>query len=478
MQKNFATDDHAQLLESNDGRAFHYFERSEKITKSASDAVGRDVIAAHMPDDKHFGVHLISMGAEEDFGANRNGDSASRAALIKYHPSFEKFGHVFREHNNRCAKTQGIGKVVHAAYNNRMHRGELLIHVEKDKAPDLYKQAREGRELSWSMSMRLPHDRCSCCDKTSRDRSSYCSHLRDSMLKYVPSFQKYAYARNEDDVKFFDISEVKKRADRIATYLGYTFADEGMAKVAAEGDVFVSGLEWAELYGRSPEVISFLPWEAQTLCKIARAIDFVRSADAETLDVAVASIPRPISAENLETLRLPDFRSVGGELAKKAMILSFASFASVITGTSVEELRKKAEFCKVENEKIPNLAEEMEQLDGACCGAALGAMVAPDDFGTTFAPEKDSIDALIRSVGEDLGMTVAPITKRTITITIKSASLRPKTPIVREFNHYYEGVANAYGYYLVKAAHQALSRPHVSENLLVRTLAAMQLFPA
>lgn len=479
MYKDFATDDQPRVIEANDGRAFHFFERSEKITKSASDAVSREVISRFMPDDHHFGVHLVSMGAEEDYGHNRNADSASRHSLRTYHPTFEKFGHVYREHLNKNPKTQGIGNVVHAAYNERMHRGELLIHINKDKAPDLYKKARARQELSWSMSMRLPFDRCSCCDKKSRDRTQYCGHLKSgSITKYLDAFEKYAYARNEDDVKFFDISEVKRRADRIATYLNYQFSDGDMAKAAAEGDVVISGADWADFYGRNDTVtVAFTPWESLTLSKLAKAIDFVRQADPDTRDVIAASVPRALSRANIEILAQPDFRSVGGELAKKAMVLSFADFASIITGVSVEELRKKAEFSDVENDKVPGLAGDMEQQDGACCGEALGDMVAPDVCGTSFSPEKDSIDTLIKNVGDDLGMTPSPVTQRTITITIKSASLRPKPVVARKFDPYYEGMANAYGFYLVKAAHQVLDNPHVSENLFMRTLAGMQLFP-
>lgn len=38
---------------------------------------------------------------EEHFGPNRNGDSISMDALRECHPTFEKLGHVFREHKNR-----------------------------------------------------------------------------------------------------------------------------------------------------------------------------------------------------------------------------------------------------------------------------------------------------------------------------------------------------------------------------------------
>jgi hypothetical protein len=262
-----------------------------------------------MPPDGKFGIHLVTMGSEEDFGANRNFDSASRKSLETYHPTFEKFGCVFREHKNKCQKTEGIGQVKMARYNPKMGRGELIVWVDKDKAPDMYKQAKDGKELSFSMSMRLAHDRCSCCDKTAKRVSSYCDHLKNSMGKYVPEFRKYAYARNEDDVKFFDISEVKRRADRIATYLGYSFNPDDMAKSASAEDHIITGADWAAHYG-NVEPALFTPWEMDTLRKMAAELSFVRNTDSNTRYTLFASLPLAISNDNVETLAKADFRSV------------------------------------------------------------------------------------------------------------------------------------------------------------------------
>jgi len=477
MIKSFATDDHAAVADAAGGSMFQLFERSDKMTKSASDAIGRADIQAHMPPDTHFGVHLISMGAEEDFGANRNGDSASRESLRKYHPTFEKFGHVFREHRNRDPKTEGKGFVKLARYNERMNRGELFVWVDKEKAPDMYKAAKDGKELSWSMSMRLPYDRCSCCDQKSRNTSNYCSHLRNNMLKWEPDFKKFAYARNEDDVKFFDISEVKRRADRIATYLGYTFSDETMRKAASEGDMVITGAAWAEFNGHIAEPVPFAPWETVTLEKLAAAEEYIRNASPEELDALRSIASSRVSNDVLQKLAAADFRSVGGELAQRGIILDFASFSAMVTGESPDDLRKSADFRDVEGLKLPFLLSDLLAQGGCQCGEEAARAVEPDEYGCMLSPDKDNIDRLIGDVGEHLGMTPEKTSKRALTIIIKQASqpLRDRS-VAHTFEPFYEALTEAYGRYLVKASHIAKDVKGVSPGLLFRSIAALQFF--
>ena len=475
MLKQFATDDHGELIDAAGGSAFQFFERSDKMTKSASDAISKKDVEAHMPPDSHFGIHLISLGMEEDLGPNRNGDSWSRESVGRHHKSFEKFGCVFREHKNKCQKTQGVGQVKLARVNDRMKRGELIIWVDKEKAPDMYKQAKEGKELSFSMSCRLPADRCSCCNHAAKRVADYCGHLKQSMLKYVPEFRKFAYARNEDDVKFFDISEVKRRADRIATFLGYSFSPDDMAKAASE-DRVITGAEWADHYG-NVEPVSFAPWETETLRKLATEVAFVKNADQHTLNVLVASLPRALSHQDLEKLAKADFRSVGGELANRGIILDFGSFASIVTGKSVDDLRKEADFRDIEGLRIPELIEAMQEQDGCACGDEAANAVAPDSYGCAFSSEKDVIDNLMDDVATNLELKPPAAAERAMTITIKMASI-PQTSKVAALDPFYSALAESYGHYLVKAAHMAKDAPGVSANMLFRSVAALQIFKA
>lgn len=476
MEKTFCTDDHPEVLAAAEGHAFTYFDRSDRMTKSASDVISRKDIQEHMPPDTHFGVHLVTMGDEETFGPNRNADSASQRALQKYHHTFEKFAHVYREHANRDPKTQGVGVVKLARVNDAMHRGELIVWVDKDKAPDMYKKAKEGKEQSWSMSMRLPHDECSCCKKKSRTTAEYCDDLKHHLLTFRPGFKKFAYARNEENIKFFDISEVKRRADRIATYLGY-FGDS-LHKAASDGSPLISGAQWAEHLNGKRSVTPFTPWEELTLEKMASFVRLAKDLDNSTWDTFARMSPATLSDQDvINTLAAPDFRSVGGELTKRAMLLNFPTFAAIITGRPVVELQKDACLCEAMNAKLPTLLEELLRNGGSQCGEEAAAAVTPDECGCSFAPQKDAIDQLIRSVGDNLGMTDPAVRGRTLNITIiKRAALRDGKKVVRSLDPYYSAMVEAYGHYLVKAAHQILKCPNVSEKMLLNSIAASLLF--
>ena len=440
------------------------------MTKSASSVISQQDIQNHMPPHSHFGVHLISMATEEDFGANKNGDSTSRNALDKYHNTFEKYGSVFREHKNRCAKTQGIGQVKLARYNAAQGRGELLIWVDKDKAPDMHKKAKEDKELSWSMSMRLPFDRCSCCDKKSKTVAEYCGHLKRAMLKYVPEFRKIAYARNEDDIKLFDISEVENRAERIATYLKY-FGTDDMAK-AASSDIIIPGAEWGSYqHADLANVVEFDPWHRLTLSKLAAAVDYVRSATPIELQGLAATAPKATGADWRAAARA-DFRDIAGALAKKAMILPFGEFVSMIESKPLADIEADSDFKKVEACELPGLIDSMTESESCGCGPELSNMVSPDDCGGLFSAAKDSIDNMVETVGDNLGMTPQPVRERVITISIKSASLKTSETVEQSF---YKSAATAYGCYLVKAAHLALETPNICERTLLRGIAAMLL---
>lgn len=77
-------------------------------------------------------VHLISHGASDFWGANRNGDGFKSATCREHCHTFEKFARFYRNHQNKDpAKSYGFPKF--AAYNAAMHRVELLAILNATK---------------------------------------------------------------------------------------------------------------------------------------------------------------------------------------------------------------------------------------------------------------------------------------------------------------------------------------------------------
>ena len=61
-------------------------------------------------------IHLIAIGATEDYGPNRNGDGFKRAFLREAHPTFKKHGALYRDHINKEYEKR-YGDVEKTAFN-------------------------------------------------------------------------------------------------------------------------------------------------------------------------------------------------------------------------------------------------------------------------------------------------------------------------------------------------------------------------
>ena len=102
-----------------------------------------DFISKFKPDPKFLYIHVIAMGAGEFYGCNKNGDYFPERSLIAYHKTFETNAKVFKEHNNKPT-SPSYGFVPISWYNPEMHRVELILAIDKEKAPDVVQQVEAG----------------------------------------------------------------------------------------------------------------------------------------------------------------------------------------------------------------------------------------------------------------------------------------------------------------------------------------------
>ena len=214
------------------GTGAEIIRREGELTKQASTIFGVDYDELK-PDDKSVGIHVVALGDEEHYGANRNADTFPKEACVKYHDTFVKHGHVFRHHMNKQAE-KAIGKIVKSAYNEPMGRIELFIHADKEKAaPELERLEKEG-EIPFSMAARVPYDVCSICGamrKQAGDESE-CDHVANHLGDLMDDGRR-VFTRNTEP-QWFDISFVGRPADRIAWNLKVASALELDSVKAAE----------------------------------------------------------------------------------------------------------------------------------------------------------------------------------------------------------------------------------------------------
>lgn len=167
------------------------------------------------PPDGMTGIHLVALGDSEAYPMNRNGDLFPKEACVKYHDTFVKYGHVFQHHRNKDPE-KAIGQIKAAAYNPDMHRIELYIWADNEKARDHLDRLEKTGEVSFSMAAKVPFDRCSCCGairKQAGDENE-CDHVKYSLGKIAEDGSQIG--TYNDEPTWFDISFVGRPADRIA----------------------------------------------------------------------------------------------------------------------------------------------------------------------------------------------------------------------------------------------------------------------
>ena len=192
-----------------------------EIVKSASELSKQASTIFHKEYDEMkppkgmTGIHLVALGDSEAFPMNRNGDLFTKAACEKYYDTFVKHGHVYEHHRNKDPK-KSIGQIKAAAYNPDMHRIELYIWADNEKAHDHLERLEKTGETSFSMACTVPNDRCSVCGaiREKPGDKSECDHIKYSLGKIAEDGTQIG--TYNDEPKWFDISFVGRPADRIA----------------------------------------------------------------------------------------------------------------------------------------------------------------------------------------------------------------------------------------------------------------------
>ena len=191
-------------------------------------------------------ILLNALGAYEYWSSNNNGDAFPEWSLKSMVPppsvqkiidtkvkeripmfnipsctdygtgSFVQHAKVYQHHVNKDPNI-ACGDVTAAAYNDVMHRTELIVFVYQQRAPDIVKMIDDGVPIPFSMGAKLPFDVCSICSNVARNRAEYCEHLKNELRQFYPDGRK-VFSYNYFP-RFFDISKVSVPADKSAWML-------------------------------------------------------------------------------------------------------------------------------------------------------------------------------------------------------------------------------------------------------------------
>jgi len=216
------------------------------LTKTAAEfsPETRGYIKQITPEDGKTYLLISAMGDGEFWGSNRNGDFFPTKALDEHHKTFES-AYVYKHHANKDPD-KAYGRVLFSARNPRMHRVELIIVIDHEKAPDVIERIENGEFPDVSMGCKVPYDICNYCGHVSRRVKDYCDDLRYRMNEIMPGGKK-VYAINTRP-RFFDLSFVFRGADKTGKTLAKVASDNG-AGIPNETRSIPSAILAQEVYG-------------------------------------------------------------------------------------------------------------------------------------------------------------------------------------------------------------------------------------
>lgn len=473
-------DDNEALLRSveRNGEAMVSLINTDRGIKSAaSNLISKDVLEKYRPtDDNTACIHLIAMGNSDQYGFNKNGDWFSGDVLEKTAHTFVTNGHMFREHRNNDPK-KAIGTIKYANYDPKgMQRVELIVHMDKDKAEEEYQMAKEGKDLSFSMSCRVPNDRCSICGNKAKTLPQYCDHLKHNMGKWIEKSAGYAYAYNDEPV-FFDISRVANPADRIARHLEYMFKEAGetVKSASSKGDLVIPSALAAKIEGVNLD--SFSLQEQNYIYKLASAEEYIKNLNNAYDNRSFAcqssypfALCDKLSDEELTSFRSTNPGTLFNNLAKKACVLSFPAWCQYITGKSnitESPMFKKASLI------LPSIFGDMMHSINSIIPCS-DCFSACSDYQASKDPKNDEIQNLMEQAEDKFSIKEEPVRKRVIRITITIGS-NPTDNLegrVKQASYYDVDtdkcvkLAQAYGQYQVKALSDISTYHDITDNMI------------
>lgn len=310
------------------------------------------------PPPGHTGIHLVALGDSDAFPMNRNGDLFPKEACVKYHNTFVEDGHVYQHHVNKDP-AKAIGKIVKSAYNPDMHRVELYIWADNEKAHDHLERLEKTGEVSFSMACTVPWDRCSVCNSIRKKAgdSGECEHIKYSLGKIAEDGTQIGTFN--DEPRWFDISFVGRPADRIAWNLK-------VASAMPEGSDVMSSVKRAEVEGYVlPDSIAIESDSARNklriMKKLAESYDKVESwmfggrkpsgdevVEFEMCKLAGASV----DDEALASLREMDPSDAFRALGEAGIVMNAPTFLKYAFGPDYGKVEKYASFVGLETPDV------------------------------------------------------------------------------------------------------------------------------
>lgn len=306
-------------------------------------------------------LHVIAVGAYEGTGDNRNGDRFLEKDCVNNHQYFKKSDRCVHRHHKNKPNDPKFGNVKAAAYNKTMKRIELVLGLDRDKCADILTEQEKTGNTNWSMACKIAYDICSECGHKARTDKERCSHIPRQLGEITK--QGNIIGMVNPDPKWFEISYVRRPADRIGMSLGKLAADSTSVRpmtptdyLQVYGDIYVPDDNSLFISKKAADKRALLQ-KLSALEKYVNGISTSSSGKDSYIKNHASKLNDydEIPQSVIDELRKYDPKKVFKALADNGIILSAEEFSKYIFGGRLNKNRVAGM-----KEKLPTIFEKIE----------------------------------------------------------------------------------------------------------------------
>jgi hypothetical protein len=156
--------------------------------------------------------------------SNRNGDCFLEKDCIKNHHYFSDSKRAVHRHHQNKPNDPKYGTIKASAYNDKMRRIELVVGLDRDKCADILDEQERTGNTNWSMAAKMASDLCSWCGHRAKTENDRCDCVKNH-LGEINKEGEMCRMINTPDPRWFEISYVRRPADRIGMSLSKLASD-------------------------------------------------------------------------------------------------------------------------------------------------------------------------------------------------------------------------------------------------------------
>lgn len=176
------------------------------------------ILKNYKKDKNQEDLHIIAVGAYEGTGFNRNLDCFKEYWCEKNAHYFTDSDRAVHRHHKNKKTDPKFGNIKVAVYNGPMRRIELIVGLDKDKCGDILHEQEKVGHTNWSMASKQKFDTCTLCKHAAYTDEDRCEHIPSRLGEMTK--EGTIIGMDNPDPHWFEISYVKRPADRIGMSLG------------------------------------------------------------------------------------------------------------------------------------------------------------------------------------------------------------------------------------------------------------------